>query len=164
MYCCNIITTDRDSKIVFQNSYCYLSTKPCDFPTGSFYIYRHALAENCRDVFSSVSARDSLSTYDLGWVLWKEPKSKCGHRENRDKRNFDRRNEQNDTSPADMWRNDNAIAMSKRRCDVVLMSQWRYYCVVCPLGDIVSGVTECNKKGMHIKLKLKHEIGNIICI
>ena len=36
--------------------------------------------------------------------------------------------------PVDIQRNNNVIMTSKRRRDVVLTSQWRYYCVVCPLG------------------------------
>ena len=36
----------------------------------------------------------------------------------------------------DMRRNNNVIMTSERRRDVVLMSLWRYYCVVCPLGYV----------------------------
>ena len=36
--------------------------------------------------------------------------------------------------PANTWPKNNVIMTSKRRCDVVLMSLWRYYCVMCPLG------------------------------
>ena len=36
--------------------------------------------------------------------------------------------------PMDTLRNNNVIATSKRRCDVVLTSKWRYYCVEYPLG------------------------------
>ena len=36
--------------------------------------------------------------------------------------------------PMGTWRNNNVIMTSKRRRDVVLTSEWRYYCVACPLG------------------------------
>ena len=36
--------------------------------------------------------------------------------------------------PEDTRRDNNVVMTSKRRRDVVLTSQWRYYCVVCPLG------------------------------
>ena len=35
--------------------------------------------------------------------------------------------------PADTRPNNNVIITSKRRCDVVLTLQWRYYYVACPL-------------------------------
>ena len=35
--------------------------------------------------------------------------------------------------PADPRCNDIVIMTSKRRCDIVLTSYWRYYCIVCPL-------------------------------
>ena len=35
--------------------------------------------------------------------------------------------------PTSIWRNDNVIMTSKRRCNVVWTSQWRYHCVTCPL-------------------------------
>ena len=45
--------------------------------------------------------------------------------------------------PADKRRNDAVIMTSKRRCDVVLTSYWRYYCAVYPLGvTLVDGTID----------------------
>ena len=37
------------------------------------------------------------------------------------------------TQRTHQWRNNNVTITSNRRHDAVLTSQWRYYCIVCPL-------------------------------
>ena len=46
--------------------------------------------------------------------------------------------------------NNNVFVTSKRPRDVVLTSQWRYYCVVCPLGWVVP--SPCSCQGTHLKI------------
>ena len=45
--------------------------------------------------------------------------------------------------PGDTWRYSNVIITSKRRCDVVLTQQWRYYYVMC-FNNISRFLFQCN--------------------
>ena len=57
--------------------------------------------------------------------------------------------------------NNNVNITSKRRYTVVLTSQWRYFCIVCPLGsfpfswsDINFGLDHLSRKGSRTGLKV----------
>ena len=57
--------------------------------------------------------------------------------------------------PADTRCNNSAIMTSKRRRDVVLTSQWRYCCVMCPLG-----MTQVFQIWFHLNLFLDIHLTN----
>ena len=66
-------------------------------------------------------------------------------------RTFHVNDKRNNAIPMWIWRNNCAIMTSERRRDVVLTSQWRYYCVAYPLGchQLCGNLTDhgkCRKK------------------
>ena len=61
--------------------------------------------------------------------------------------------------PTSTWRNDNVIITPKPRRDVVLTSQLRYHCVVCPLGCLYKNITAYNIQGIFLHHNIMPPLG-----